>query len=173
MGFPWSWNNSKSPQVSRTLLNILSDVNDTVVWMVSSPCTNPLVIVSNTPVIIGITNIFMLHVFFFSSLARSRYLSVFRFHSISPCGQPVVTLFLLLTITRSYRLTEFIIIIICSSSSSCHNNDRLIYLKLIIPCFSISQCYFLRAFFLNVAHVFKKLLRDTSNRSLLFRHVLE
>ena len=47
-----SLSDSKSPQVSRTLLRILADLNNAVVWMVStrplifkssSPCTNPLV----------------------------------------------------------------------------------------------------------------------------------
>ena len=32
----WSLSDSKSPQVSRTLLNILADINNAVVWMVSS-----------------------------------------------------------------------------------------------------------------------------------------
>ena len=52
MVFHWSLSNSKSPQVSRTLLSILAVPNNAVVWTVStspvifkssSPCTNPLV----------------------------------------------------------------------------------------------------------------------------------
>ena len=71
--------------VPRTLLSILDDLNNVVVRMVttrsllsksSSPCTNSLVTVQSTPITIGITVIFMFHCFF-SSLARSRYLSHF------------------------------------------------------------------------------------------------
>ena len=83
----WSLSDSKSPQVSRTYLCNLADLNNLVVWMVSTrplisksstTCTNPLVTVPNAPITISITVIFMFHeVFFFSSLARSRYLSFF------------------------------------------------------------------------------------------------
>ena len=70
----------KSPQVSRTLLSILADLNTAVVWMVSSQpliskSTSPFVTVLNAPITIGITVTFMFHIFF-SSLARSRYLSI-------------------------------------------------------------------------------------------------
>ena len=48
--FYWNLINSKSPQVYRTLLSILANLNNTVVWMVailisksSSPCINLLV----------------------------------------------------------------------------------------------------------------------------------
>ena len=52
MVFHWSLRDSKSPQVSRTLLSILTVLNNAVVWMVStrpptskssSPFSNPLV----------------------------------------------------------------------------------------------------------------------------------
>ena len=88
MGFPWSLSYSKSYQVSRTLLSILAVLNNVVVWMVSSrpptskssiPFSNPLVTVPNAPIAISI--IVMFHSFF-SSLARSRYLSFFS-HSFS------------------------------------------------------------------------------------------
>ena len=36
MSFHWSLRESKSPQVSRTLLSILADINNAVVWMVST-----------------------------------------------------------------------------------------------------------------------------------------
>ena len=90
MVFHWSLSNSKSPQVSRTLLSILSVLNNVVVWMVStrpatskssSPFSNPLVTVPNAPITIGIIVTFMVHSFF-NSLARSRYLSFFS-HSFS------------------------------------------------------------------------------------------
>ena len=63
MVFHWSLSDSKSPQVSRTLLSILAVLNNAVVWMVStrppnskssSPFSNPLVTVSNAPITIGI-----------------------------------------------------------------------------------------------------------------------
>ena len=82
MVFNWSLSDSKSPQVSRTLLSILADLDNAVVWMVStcpliskssSPFTNPLVTIPSTPITTGITVTFMFHSFF-SSLARSSLL---------------------------------------------------------------------------------------------------
>ena len=91
MVFYWSLSSSKSPQVSRTLLSILADLNNVIVWMVSirplisksfSPCTTPLLTVLSAPITIGITVTFMFHSFF-NSLARSRNLSLFLFSFIS------------------------------------------------------------------------------------------
>ena len=81
----WSLSDSKSPQVSRTLLSILADLNITVVKVVS-PCF--LISKSSHPFInpLGIVSSALyywyhchLHVpyFFFNSQARSRYLSLF------------------------------------------------------------------------------------------------
>ena len=90
MVFRWSLSDSKSPQVSRTLLSILAVLNNAVVWMVStrpptskssSPFSNPLVTVPNASITIGIIVTCMLNSFF-NSLARSRYLSFFS-HSFS------------------------------------------------------------------------------------------
>ena len=59
-----SLSDSKSPKVSRTLLNILDDLDKAVVWMVStgpliskssSPCTNLLVTVPRAPITTDIT----------------------------------------------------------------------------------------------------------------------
>ena len=77
------WDN-KSPRVFRTLLSILADLNKVVVRMVSTslifkssfPSTNPLVTVPNSLIAISITVTLMFHSFF-SSLARSRYFSLF------------------------------------------------------------------------------------------------
>ena len=44
----WSFSDSKSPQVSRTLLSIQADLNNAVVWMVS---TRPLISKSSRPFI--------------------------------------------------------------------------------------------------------------------------
>ena len=85
MIFQSSLSDSKSPQVSRTLLSILVDLNNAVVCMVSarplisksfSPCTKLLVTVPNATITIPITVTFMFHIFF-SSLARSWYSSFF------------------------------------------------------------------------------------------------
>ena len=115
----WSLIDSKSPQVSRTLLSILADLNNAVVWMVftpllisksSSPCTNPLVTVPRVQITIGITVTFS----FFSSLARSRYLSFFSLSFnftqwSSGTAKSIirqVLFFFLLTITWFGRLAE-------------------------------------------------------------------
>ena len=75
--FYWYLSVSKSPQPSRTLPCILTYLNDTESWMVSTcpliskssgPFTNPLRIVPNAPITIGITATFMFHSLF-SSLA--------------------------------------------------------------------------------------------------------
>ena len=90
MVFHWSFSDSKSPQVSRTLFSILAVLSSAVVWMVSTrpstskssrPFRNPLVTVPNAPMTIGIIVTCMFHSFF-NSLAKSRYLSFFS-HSFS------------------------------------------------------------------------------------------
>ena len=96
MVFHSSLSDSKSPQVSRSLLTILTVLNNEVVWMVStrsliskssSPFNNPLVTVLKALITIGIIVTFMFHNFF-NSLARSRYLSFFSLLSILFCGSP-------------------------------------------------------------------------------------
>ena len=71
--FHWSLNDSKSHQVSRTLLRILANFNNSLVWMVSTPvlisnsshlCTYTLETVPSDPNKIGITVTFMSHSFF-------------------------------------------------------------------------------------------------------------
>ena len=83
--FYWSLRDIKSSLASRTLLNILTDLNNAKVWIVSScllisklscPFTNPLGIVPRAPITFGIIVTFMFYSFF-SSLDRSRYLSLF------------------------------------------------------------------------------------------------
>ena len=94
MVFHWSLSAIKFPQVSRTLLSILVDLNDAVVWMVSacrlmskssSPFTQPLEILPGASNTTLITVTFLFHSFYFSSLARSKLLSLFvffDFHSV-------------------------------------------------------------------------------------------
>ena len=83
----WSLNDSMSPQVSRTLLSILTDLNKAVVWMVSTPpiisksssiIINVLTTLTIAPITIDITVSLMFHRFF-NSLAMSRYSSFFSF----------------------------------------------------------------------------------------------
>ena len=111
----------KSPQVSRTFLSILADLNNALVWMVStrpliskssSACTNPLVTVPSVPITTGSTVTFMFHGFF-SSLTRSRYLSLFLLSfsfTLWSDGTAKSTirhvLLFLLTITRSGHLAD-------------------------------------------------------------------
>ena len=121
MVFYWSLSDSKSPQVSRTLLSILAVLNNAVVWMVStrpptskssSLFSNPLVTVPKAPITIGMIVPCMFHSFS-NSQARSRYLSFFS-HSFSLiCGQPgqksrqfCKFSFFLLIIIRSGLLAE-------------------------------------------------------------------
>ena len=80
----------------RTVLSILADLNNSVVWMVStrpliskssSLLTNIFVTLPSTTVTIGITVTFMFHSFL-RSLARSRYFFFsFCFLSVLLCGQ--------------------------------------------------------------------------------------
>ena len=121
MVFHWSLSESKSPQVSRTLLSILTVLSNAVIWIVSTcPPTpkssrtfnNPLVIVPKAPITIDTIVTFMCHSFF-NSLARSRFLSFFS-HSFSfilwSAGTAKSTilqiLFFLLIIIRSGFLAE-------------------------------------------------------------------
>ena len=84
--FSGIWGYSKSPLFSRTLLTILADINNAVVWMVStcplifkssSPFTNLLGIVPSALITTGINVTLTSLVYVFSSLAKSWYLSLF------------------------------------------------------------------------------------------------
>ena len=113
MVFHWSQSDCKFPQSLE--LSLLSSL--AAVWMVtthplisksSSPYTNPLVTVPNTPVTIGITITFMFHSFF-----RSRNLSLFSpsFSSTLSSAETAkssiwLVLFFFLTITRTGHLAE-------------------------------------------------------------------
>ena len=66
MVFQWSLSDSKSPQVSRTRLSILAVLNNPPTSKSSSPFSNPLVIVPNAPITIGIIVTFMFYSLFFS-----------------------------------------------------------------------------------------------------------
>ena len=110
-GFPLNLSDSKSPQISRTLLSILADLNNAVVWMVS---TCPLISKSScsTPLIIGRTFISLLHSFFQFSKMVQVVISLFLFlWSVGTAKSTIwhvlfFFLLLLLSITRSGRLAE-------------------------------------------------------------------
>ena len=79
MVFHWSRSDSKSPQVFKTLLNILAVLNNAVIWMVSTrlpiskssgPFKYPLVTVRKAPTTTGIILTFMFHSFFFQFLNK-------------------------------------------------------------------------------------------------------
>ena len=88
--FHWRLSDNKSPQVSKTLLSILTVLNNVMVSTrppisnSSCPFSNPIVTVANIPITICIIVSCMFHSLFvfFNSLARSRYLSFFS-HSFS------------------------------------------------------------------------------------------
>ena len=70
--FHFSLSDSKCPWVSGTLLSFLADLNNAIVWMVStrpliskssSSCTNPLVTALSVSITIDITITFMFHSF--------------------------------------------------------------------------------------------------------------
>ena len=84
---------SKSSQLSRILLSILSVFNNVVVWMVSTrlliskspnPFNNPLVTVPKAPITIGIIVIFMFQFFQFPSKVQTLILlfTFFQFYSV-------------------------------------------------------------------------------------------
>ena len=86
--FHWRLIDSKSPQVSRTLLSILAIFNHAVVWMVSTrPPTSkssrafnkPLVTVQKASNTTGIIVTFMFHSFFLFSSKVELLISLFTF----------------------------------------------------------------------------------------------
>ena len=90
-GLSWSLSDNKSPQVSRTLLSILSVLYNVVVWIVStrpptskstSSFSNPLVSLPKAPITISIIVTCMFHSFF-HSLSKSRYYAFFSHSFIS------------------------------------------------------------------------------------------
>ena len=121
MDFPWSLSDCKSPQVSTTHSSILADLNNAEVWIVStrppiskssSPCTNPLVTVTRTPITTGTTVTFMFHSFF-NSLVRSSYLSFFSlsFSKVHNFANSLVVIVIVIVVVvvvviRSGRLAE-------------------------------------------------------------------
>ena len=126
MVFHWSLSNSKSPQVSRTLLSILAVLSNAVIWIVSTrpptskssrPFNNPLVIVPKAPITIGTIVTFMFRSFF--QFPRKVEVLLLLSHSFSfilwSAGTAKSTIFenslFLLIIIRSGLLGEFMCVI--------------------------------------------------------------
>ena len=132
MVFHWSLSVSKSPQVFRTLLSILADLSNAVVWMAS---TCPLISMSSSPftnpINIGITVTFIFHSFF-SSIARFTFSSLFSpsfnftLWSAGTTKSTIRQVFLyLLTITKFGRLAE-IRWSVCASKSQKSSSGRIL-----------------------------------------------
>ena len=132
MVFHRSLSDSKSPQVSRARLSILTVLSNAVVWIVSARSltskssrsfNNPLVTVPNAPITIGTIVTFMFHSFF-NSLARSKYLSFFslsfrfiRWSAGTAKSTILQILFLLLIIMRSGLLAGIRWSVVCMLKS--------------------------------------------------------
>ena len=123
MVFHWSLSDSKSPQVSRTLLSILAVLGNAFIWIVSTrppiskssrPFNNSLVIVPKATITIGTNRHF--HVpqpFQFSSKVEVLILlfTFLQFYSVVSWDSKVSSIailffFLLLIIIRSVLLAE-------------------------------------------------------------------
>ena len=92
MVFHRSLSDNKSPQVTRTLLSILADLNNAVVWMVSTcplistssgPYTNHSVTVPRAPITIGRIVTFTFHIFFQSPGKVKILIPLFTFFNIT------------------------------------------------------------------------------------------
>ena len=84
MIYNWSLSDNKSPQLSRTLLSILADLNNAGIWIISMPSCpfiKPLVTVLRAPTTFCITVTFIFHCFFqFTGIYSSfHFLSILYF----------------------------------------------------------------------------------------------
>ena len=117
MVFHWRLSDSKSPQVSRTLLSILAVFNN-VVWMVSTrpptskssrPFSNPLVTVPKAPITIGII-VIVIFLFYSKVKVLISLFTFFQFYSVvlpvQQSRQFCRFSFFLLIIVRSGLLAE-------------------------------------------------------------------
>ena len=103
MVFHWILSDSKSPQVSRTLLSILAVLNDAVVWMVStrppiskssSPYRNPLFTVPNASITTGI-------------IVTCMFLSFFQFPSKVEILILIFTFFQFYSVVSRYSKVDY------------------------------------------------------------------
>ncbi len=95
MVFHWGLWDSESPQISRIQLSILPDINNAVVWKITT-CTviskssshfiNPFETLTSTWITIGFTVPFVFHSFFFYFSSKVQVLSHFLLSYFLPCG---------------------------------------------------------------------------------------
>ena len=140
MVFHWSLSD-KSTQVSRTQLRILIVLSNAVIWIISTrlpisksfrPFNNPLVILPKEPNTIDTIVTFMFHSFF-TSLARSRYLSFFS-----------LSFRFILWFAWTAKATIFQIDLVnCDSKSQTNNLYSLIFPILTKISFLIKRVFFL------------------------------
>ena len=88
MVFHRSLSDTKSHQISRTLLSFLADLNCSVISKSSFHCINPLVTVPRAPITIAVIVTFMFHSFFSIPLQGPGNYPSFRILSISFCSPP-------------------------------------------------------------------------------------
>ena len=128
MVFHWSLSDTKSPHVFRTLLSIIADLNNAIVWIV---CTCPLISMSSSPFVNALANvpraqitIYHFHVpqfFHFSSKVQVLVFlfTFFQFYSVASQDSKVYNSASSLfssTITRSGHLAK-IMWLVCISKS--------------------------------------------------------
>ena len=114
--FHWSLSDSEPPKISRTLLNILTDLNNAVVWIVSAlpsiynsfkPFTKPYGIVSSAPITISITVTFIFHNFFWFYGKIKIFVSsfvFFDFHSVVGRNRLLLIIIIIIMIIYSLRI---------------------------------------------------------------------
>ena len=123
MIFYWSPSDSKSPQVSRTLISILPDPSSPVVSIFFLVCSffclfsRILETIPGAPTTIGIIFTLMFHNFF-NSAGRSKYSSVSRlsFHSMIRRNSKIHWM-------KSYFLSEVFVVLVYQSKTQCHVAD--------------------------------------------------
>ena len=183
MVFHWSLSDTKSSQVSRTLLSILADLY-AVAWMASacplianssSPFTSRLGMVPSAPITIGMTVNFMFHCFFLvlqQCLTIYLFFAFFWFYSeVFRNGEVHYSAdyFFLLTITRSGRFAEirwyvcisksqrrFCVSFYRTDSGLVHTPFVLMVKFKLLAQFHIQSCLILHSFCANLLHLLIK-----------------
>ena len=131
MVYPWSLSDNKSPQVSKTLLSILADLNNALICIVStlsvistssSICTNPLGTVPRAPITTGFIATFIFHIFFqfFSKVeVLNPLFTFFRFHSVVHQDNKVHNSLLIIIISVCLAVIRWSVCVSKSQRSLC------------------------------------------------------
>ena len=134
MIFHRSLSDSKSPKVSKTLFSILADLNNAVIWMVSthpliskssSHFINPLVTVPRAPITIGINVFFVFYNFFIFFISAFLMVSASNIPKYLYLGPSKVEIFIIL-------LPFFQLYSVVSRYSKVHNLTSSLFFLLII-----------------------------------------